>query len=90
MLKCRIIRTIAPASIYDLCNAKMWYDASSVEDCVELFQWCYDCKNLDEDSILRLAKNIIDNSVDLDDSDLRYVAESIFISATEKIEFYDE
>ena len=90
MLKCRITRTISPASIFDLCSSKMWYDAASVEECVELFKWCYDCKNLDEDSIIRLAENVIEHSVDLDDSDLKYVAESIFISATEKIEFYDE
>lgn len=89
-MKCRIIRTISPASIFDLCESKMWYDAASVEECVALFQWCYDCKNLDEDIIMELAKNVIEHSVDLDDTDLKYVAESIFMSATEKIEFYNE
>ena len=89
-MKCKIVRTVSFDAIRNACETHMWYDAASMNEYIEFLLGIAKKKNLDEDDFIQLAKSIIEHSVDLDDSDLRYVTESIFALAAERLEFYEE
>lgn len=89
-MKCKIIRTVSFDAIRNACESHMWYDAASLDEYIEFLLGIAKRKHLDEDAFIELAKSIIEHSVDLDDSDLKYVAEAVFALAAERLEFYDE
>ena len=89
MLKCKIIRTISYDAVCNLCAVHVWFNNSDIEDCVEIAEMC-NCKNLNEDQIMAIARCIIAHTSDLSDDDIRYIAESIFYLSAERIQFYDE
>lgn len=89
-MKCKIVRTVSFDAIRNACETHMWYDAASMAEYIDFLLDIAKCKHMDENKIMEIAKNIIDNSVDLDNSDLRFVAESVFTLAVERLEFFEE